>query len=168
MRHLRDWIWVRLRLWRTFKGLQPSRLHWLYPIWTAAVLPKLLPQPQLLPRPLFSVSPLSDVIWYSLKKSKLWTNRDHWGRMCFFLLLMDLWSDKNPWEELTGENWPVKYSMSQPSNLKKICREIDACHQLLSPHNVLRYKFTTNYKFGLHCIRFYLSVDIWLGYYGKG
>lgn len=39
MRHLRDWTWERLRLWRTFKGLQPSKPHWLYPIWTAADLP---------------------------------------------------------------------------------------------------------------------------------
>lgn len=40
MHHLRDWIWERLRRWRTFKGLQPSKPHWLYPIWTAAVVPK--------------------------------------------------------------------------------------------------------------------------------
>lgn len=66
MRHLRDWIWERLRLWRTFKGLQPSKtpltlsdLNSSSVTWTLVVAPWLLPQPS----PMFSVSFLSDILW---------------------------------------------------------------------------------------------------------
>lgn len=61
-------------------SLNPPPPHWLYPIWTAAVLPKLLPQPPTASTTftfLFSVSPfIRHILWYSSINSKLWTNRD--------------------------------------------------------------------------------------------
>lgn len=63
MRHLRDWIWERLKLWRTFKGLQPSKP----PTPTDCIQFEqqlLYPNPQLLPFTIyFSVSPLSGIHW---------------------------------------------------------------------------------------------------------
>lgn len=122
MPHLRDWIWERLRLWRTFKGLQPSKPHWLYPFWTAAVLPEppLTLPPRLLPQhsPFYVQFHIYQM--YSDNPSlnfRLWTNSHLLRQGVFFLFAFGpiIW-----WNglEQSGQ-WNIRPAQSNLSFWKK-------------------------------------------------
>ena len=153
-RHLRDWIWARLRLWRTFKGLQPSKppltvsdMNSSCFTWTpAAVPPRLLPQLS----PIFSVSRLSDMNLVIPHKFFKKTVNSEAGCVPCCLRTYNLTKplQRNGLEG-TGQ-W--KQPTNQDSNLQinsKFWRGVDLLGDQLLESHVLSL---ANFKFGIHCM----------------
>ena len=155
MRHPRDWIWERLRLWRTFKGLQPSKtptdcirfeqqLFYLNP-------PATTP-PWLLPRLYFQspvyLSDISLVICLKFQIVNKQTVISEPGRV--FLLLTDRRSDdENPTRE-TDWSKAARETSDQPR--ERSSNELSAEASMSFRSRVMscyRNSVTTNFKFGL-------------------
>lgn len=156
MHHLRDWIWERLKLWRTFKGLQPSKP----------------------PPPPLTVSNLNSSCFTQTPNCFL---DFHPLFFCFpfirstlaieaeriFLVQMDLWSKsltlKRNRLEQTVEGYPQPSEQGSQTNGESA--DLLTSLQLLHPK-------LTNLKFGLNCISlfcfvFYIYFEVWIHEWGS-